>query len=341
MVYKGGMIDDKQGCVTHFRGVFLAGCCALALLSANSCKRAPDVAADPVVAVVGGEKITASAFRARMAERGGRIDGTYTNLAEKRGLLDEMIRFEVLVESARRAGTFDDPEMQRRIKQLAVSRIEQQIAAEVGEAEALTQQEVAAYYEQQAAALARPERIKVAFVLIQLPAKVSAEKKAELAQRAADVRKEAEGLAPTVLNFGYLAAKYSEDQPTRYKGGESGWISRKQPSPRWGGEIVEQLFALGEPGAMTPVLETAEGFWVFRLMEREAAAALPLERVELNIRKRMIEERIEERLNALVESTAGSLKITVDEQALDGVLPPERTQPDPRMPQTPPSLPSG
>jgi parvulin-like peptidyl-prolyl isomerase len=340
-MYKGGMMEGEQGYGVLLRRAFRAGCCALALLSANSCKRAGDGAADPVVAVVGREKITASAFRARMAERGGRIDGTYTNLAEKRDLLEEMIRFEVLVESARRAGAFDDPEMQRRIKQLAVSRIEQQIAGEVGEAEALTHDEVAAYYEQQAAALARPERIKVAFILIQLPAKVSAEKKAELAQRAAEARKEAEGLAPEVLNLGYLAAKYSDDQATRYKGGESGWLSRKQPSPRWGGEIVEQLFALGEPGAMTPVLETDEGLWIFRLMERESPAAVPLERVELNLRNRMIEERIEARLNALYKSTAGALKITVDEQELESVPPPDRTQPDPRTPQTPPSLPSG
>jgi parvulin-like peptidyl-prolyl isomerase len=318
-----------------------AGCCALVLLCVSSCKRAGDAPADPVVAVVGREKITASAFRARMAERGGRIEGTYTNLAEKRDLLEEMIRFEVLVESARRAGTFDDPEMQRKIKQLAVSRIEQNIAGEVGEAEALTEEEVTAYYEQQAASLARPERIKVAFILIQVPPKVSPEKKAELAQRAEEARKEAEALDRTVRNFGYLAAKYSEDQPTRYKGGESGWLSREQPSQRWGKEMVERLFALGEPGAMTPVLETDEGLWIFRLIECESAAAVPLERVELNLRKRMIEERIAARLDHLVESTAGSLKITVDEKALDAVPVPDRTQPDPRTPQTPPALPSG
>ena len=314
----------------------------MGVLSANSGKRADDgAAADPVVAVVGSEKITDSAFRARMADRGGRIDGTYTNLAEKRGLLEEMIRFEVLVESARRAGAFDDPEMQRKIKQLAISRIEQQVAKEVGDAEALTQEEVAAYYAQQAAALAKPERVKVAFILIQLPAKVSPEKKAELAQRAADVRKEAEGLSPAVGNFGYLAAKYSEDQATRYKGGESGWLSQKQPSQRWGKEIVDQLFALEKPGAMTPVLETEDGLFIFRLMDRETAAAVPLERVEPNLRNRMIEERIEARLNALYESTAGSLKITIDEKALENVQPPDRTQPDPRIPQKPPSLPSG
>ncbi len=334
------MTDDKQACGVLFRRAFRAGCCALAVLSANSCKKADEVAADPVVAVVGSEKITASAFRARMAERGGRIDGTYTNVAEKRGLLEEMIRFEVLVESARRAGAFDDPELQRKIKQLAISRIEQQIAGEVGEAEALTQEEVAAYYEQQAAALAKSERIKVAFILIQLPGKVSAEKKAELAQRAEEARKEAEGLSPAVGNFGYLAAKYSEDQATRYKGGESGWLSQKQPSQRWGQEIVDQLFALEKPGAMTPVLETEEGLFIFRLMERETAAAVPLERVEPNLRNRMIEERIEARLNALYESTAGSLKITVDEKALENVQPPDRTQPDPRIPQKPPSMPS-
>ncbi|HEY8240626.1 MAG TPA: hypothetical protein VIH35_04225, partial [Kiritimatiellia bacterium] len=87
--------------------------------------------------------------------------------------------------------------------------------------------------------------------------------------------------------------------------------------------------------------ETDEGLWIFRLMERESPAAVPLERVELNLRNRMIEERIEARLNALYKSTAGSLKITVDEQALERVPPPDRTQPDPRIPQTPPSLPSG
>ena len=92
------------------------------------------VAVDPqVVAWVSGQPITAAAFRNELLRRGGYLSGRFDDLAEKRAVLDDMIRFKGLVLEARRAGFDQDPEIVGTVEKMIVQKLLQdQILKELG-----------------------------------------------------------------------------------------------------------------------------------------------------------------------------------------------------------------
>ena len=68
--------------------------------------------------------------------------------------------------------------------------------------------------------------------------------KAELLKRAETARTEALALEPGVPGFGGVAVNYSEDQDSRYRGGDIGWLQAGTIDGRWDRKVSEAVFAL-------------------------------------------------------------------------------------------------
>ena len=74
-------------------------------------------------------------------------------------------------------------------------------------------------------------------------------------------------------DFTQLAADFSRDATTRYNGGDLGWFPQ---GALLVAEVEDVAFAL-EPGEMSDVVPSAQGYHIVQLLEREAARPIPPE----------------------------------------------------------------
>lgn len=316
------------------RHLVLAGLAVSGLLFSCSRKQDPDAAA---LARVGDSEITVGEFRAAMVRRAGDVPQVFEDPANRRALLDEMIRFEALVARARRDGYFDDPEIRGAINRLVVGRLERDAQERAAAGLAVTDEEVRAAYESGAAEFGISARVQAAVIRIERPRVASIEKDAELLAKAERAREEALTLPEATRHFGYLAAKYSDDQATRYKGGDMGWINAGAKDLRWPAGVVDAAFALSSPGECSPVVTADDGYYLVKLLRKEDASRLPFEQVAANIRNRLERERRQRVLDDLYRGSLGAVPVRVDEARLAEVRPAAAVTP-PVTPE-PPAIP--
>lgn len=304
------------------------------LALAASCSRRPED--EQVLATVGRQPITLGDFRRAMEQRGGDVPGVFASDSAKQELLEEMIAFEVLVADAHREGLFRDPDIRRALRQMAVDKLISGLREDAGRELQVEDAEVKDFYDRHAEDYRVPEKARMALIKVAVPRIVSAEKKAELAARAAEARAEALALDAKVKNLGYVAAKYSDDQATRYRGGDAGWLAAGARS-RWGSNVVAAAFSLAQPGEISPVVESEDGLYVLKLMERQGETAVPLDQVRETIRRRLAKEKSEAFQQRIVAERREHVRVVVNQRLLKSVSPPPGPGPD--APVHPPSLP--
>ena len=71
--------------------------------------------------------------------------------------------------------------------------------------------------------------------------------------------------------FARLAREQSEDTSTAAKGGELGWVIRYQFEK----ERIDPIFAMTTPDQISDPIETANGWYVYKLLDTSAARFVP------------------------------------------------------------------
>jgi len=218
--------------------------------------------------------------------------------------------------------------------------------------EAISDDEVAAYYKEHKSSFLTPERIKVAYVALSqenLEKRVSvdeeqlraffqdqADRYAKLEQRHVRhilVKSQAEGDAPGAAkeaarkraeeglrelrsgrDFAELAKEYSGDTLTADKGGDLGWVVRGDFGPK----VDEVIFAL-QPGTYSEPVETPSGWDIFEVLEVKPRTQRPFEEVRSEVERdykrheaENLFEDLTERLATLSYEQAGSLEPAAD-----------------------------
>jgi parvulin-like peptidyl-prolyl isomerase len=151
----------------------------------------------------------------------------------------------------------------------------------------VTDEEVETYYRAHPDEFTNAKKVRAAVIRITVPARASDEKKAQLAKRAEAARAEALGLNPATRSFGPVAVRYSDHQATRYRGGDTGWLAIGKLDRRWPEEVNKAIFALSEAGKVGPVITTADGHYIVKLMETRDSAPQPLAAVKAQIRHQL------------------------------------------------------
>ena len=190
---------------------------AFAAMLAAGCgkKSGPDV-----LARVGGQVITVEDFKAELQRR----NASRKPLPDRQTLLEEMIARAALVERARAAG------LDQALKCGAPSRTyDRQTRAgrtgtQAGRGEGFTE-EIRAAYEQDAARFTQPAKAHLAIVYLAADSETDTNRLAEISARANEARQLALALPAAEKGFGRVAADYSEDQISRYRGGDAGWFT--------------------------------------------------------------------------------------------------------------------
>jgi len=144
-----------------------------------------------------------------------------------------------------------------------------------------------------------------------------------------EIRKKAEEVlakARKGANFEDLAKEYSQDDTTKAKGGDLGWIQRGQTVP----EFEQAAFAL-KKGEISDLVKTMFGFHVIKLIDREEARTKTFDEVRATIvpiiASQMAQEQaaeVTERMAAAVrESSRTSIEVIAKKFNLQvGTVPP-------------------
>jgi peptidyl-prolyl cis-trans isomerase D len=151
-------------------------------------------------------------------------------------------------------------------------------------------------------------RAHVEHILFKTIGKTDAEV-AEIRKQAEDVLKKARSGA----NFEDLAKKYSEDDATKPKGGDLGWIIEGQTVP----EFQKAAFSLPK-GSISDLVKTQYGFHIIKVLDRETAHTKTLDEVRAEILPIVLGEKVNAEANSISDQMAAAVRQS-NRQSLDDI----------------------
>ncbi len=163
-----------------------------------------------------------------------------------------------------------------------------------------------AYYNEHIDDYKVENRAHVEHILFKTIGKTDAEI-AEIHQKAEDVLKQAKH----GVNFEDLAKKYSEDDGTKPKGGDLGWIVDGQTVP----EFQQAAFSVPK-GSISDLVKTQYGFHIIKVLDRETAHTKTFEEVRDSILQPVLEQKVSAEANDISNQMASAVRQS-DRQSLD------------------------
>jgi hypothetical protein len=289
-----------------FAGViFLSGCSREAEPRPHS-----DGLSAAEIARVGDRVIGRPAFEQEWQRR--------TDLRSKEDLLEEMIRFESMLAKARAAGIDRDPEVVAAFNRIVVGRFQEEAMKRRGlESIKVSETEVEAYYQSRLDRFTTPKQIRLGVIYCKAGTKATTEKREELRERAEGLWRRAKQADDE--DFRELARQHSDDQATRYAGGDTGLFVPEENGSQWGPELRQVASNLSKPGDLAPLVQTASGFYIVKLLGIQPESRRPKEQVRDGIEYQLRTQKAQQlRQNFFKEMQAG-LTIEVNRAALSAV----------------------
>lgn len=187
-------------------------CAVLALVFVSSVGFAQTKDAT-VLATVGNKKITLGEFNKKYTEVTSQV---LANPPSRKVFLEELVRFEVGVQEARKRGLEKDPIVQERLNQeMYKALLEKEIGKKVEES-AVTEAEMKTWY-------ANNPQIRLSDILIEVKPGATKEQREEARKRGNEILDE---VKKSKRSFEELVKLYSDDITTKNMGGDVGWQSR-------------------------------------------------------------------------------------------------------------------
>jgi peptidyl-prolyl cis-trans isomerase C len=203
-------------------------------------------------------------------------------------LLAEMVGYELLLQSARSAGLENDPEVLRTYHNLLIGAYKENELRPLLDSAVVSDAEVTAWYNANPERYRAGERARFGVIFVAVDSRASAETRRTLRGRADEARTLA--LADDGRDFAKVAVRFSDDQSSRYKGGDIGWVKKDGGTPRIPRGVIEAGFGLRAEG-VSEVIETQEGYYLAKLLGREPASMVPLEQVRGAIKTQLLDEQ--------------------------------------------------
>ena len=293
-----------------------------------------DVEPDAVVARVGTADVFANELRWELAREVAHLPGRSVTPEARKRSLDRLIDQEIQAQKARELGLHERPEVRRAIRTVLADAFARQSRAPAAEIE---DDDIRRYYEANQDSYRRPARARSSAVVLRVPARASAEERAEIRSRAQGIRKQLVD-AGDASGFAAIAAEVSEDIGTRRRGGDLGWLPEGGETYRWKRPVVDAVFALESVGEISPLVETDREIVVLRLAEKMPASPIPLAEVEDEIRSKLVREARSRLATQRASELREAAEFTIYEDVLNEVAGrPEGSSANAR----PPSFPVG
>jgi peptidyl-prolyl cis-trans isomerase D len=167
--------------------------------------------------------------------------------------------------------------------------------------------ELQAYYNDHIDEYKIENRVHVEHILFKTVGKTDAEI-AEIRQKAEDVLKKAKAGA----NFEDLAKKYSEDDPSKVKGGDLGWIVEGQTVPAF----QQVAFTLPNGSISPELVKTEYGFHIIKVLDHEQARTKTLDEVRSTIGPAVLFAKVNAKASDIANQMASAVRQS-NHQSLD------------------------
>lgn len=170
--------------------------------------------------------------------------------------------------------------------------------SQLGQRVKISDAELQSYYNQHLSDYKVENRAHVEHILFKTIGKTDAEI-AEIRQKAEKVLEQAKHGA----NFEDLAKKYSEDDNTKAKGGDLGWIVAGQTVP----EFEHAAFSLPK-GAISDLVQTPYGFDIIKVLDRQTAHTKSLDEVRASILATLTQQKVTALENDISDKMAAAVR---------------------------------
>ncbi|AKU92930.1 peptidylprolyl isomerase [Vulgatibacter incomptus] len=268
-----------------------------------------------VLATIGDETLTVDEVKARMEEQSPFIRARYDSPERKREFVDNLVRFELLAQEAKRRGFADDPEVLSAMKKTMVQKLMRAEFDDNGKAPPVSEQELRAFYDENINDFVKPERVRLSHVFF-AAAKGDASRmkvKADATKALAAVKAKD---ATDKSAFADLAKTRSDDDASKRAGGDLSFKTREELDAAWGPELTAAAFDLKEIGQLGSVIETDKGYHVVKLTGRQNPLDRPFDTVKAQIEGRLSREKRTKAFDTFVEDLKSQAKVTVNDDLL-------------------------
>lgn len=275
---------------------------------------APAVCADPeagaeVLATVGSQTITAADLEEKLSMLPPQFRSRYESPEGRQKLLDQSIKFSLLAQEARAEGIDKRPDVARKIEEVTSNIIIQELTKErITEAVAVSDEDIATYYEEHKDSYLRPEKVKASLIHIQVPGNATD-----------DVKNEKRELAETALkrvrggeDFDTVAKEVSEDKRTKRRGGNTGFFSRGRRAKIYGDGFEEKTFAL-KTGEVSDVFEAKDGYYIVSVTDRKEEHQQTMDEVRARIERTVKQEKQKDAYEQYLEALRKKYPVSVTE----------------------------
>ena len=282
----------------------------------------------PVLAKVGNQAITAEDLKNEAA----RLRSGNQSVPEKADLLQQMVNRLQLVERAKIAKLDSDHATRRLMDGVLITKLrEAELEEKLAKVE-VSEDELRKAYEADLAKFTKSEKVRLAMLFQEINATMSDAKKVEIRQRMeeglqkASAQPAAGGRGPAAGGFGAVAVDYSEDQVSRYRGGDIGWLDVGNFTYRWPKPVLEAGYAL-EKGKMSGVIETESGLYVIMKTDYRESAATPFKEASSGLRQTILAQKRKGIEEGFLKQTSSMVPSEIHPEALAAVDLPPATKP--------------
>jgi peptidyl-prolyl cis-trans isomerase C len=249
------------------------------------------VAADPVVAEIGSEKITLSQFQAELKKLPPNLQQMATDKKMQKEFLEQLATSKLLYQEGIKQGLSKDPVIMAQIDEIShkiilAALLQREIEARI---KAPTPEDVNQYYLTHADEFKQAKQVRARHIL------VKDEKEA--------IAVEAE------LKKGTDFATVAKDKsscPSAAKGGDLGFFTRD----RMVKEFSDTAFAL-KVGEVSAPVKTQFGYHIIEVVEIKEAGARPLDEVRTEIENKLTQENKSRVFKEYIDSLKKKTKVTL------------------------------
>lgn len=304
---------------TAASGLRAFGTCSLALLLAVAGCAEKEEARTPggILARVGSREIRVADFEAEVARR---VAARWP-VPGKEDLLQEMVTREALLLRAAGLGLDREPEVCREVESILIGKLKERELVSRLQAVEVTPEEVETEYAKNIARYTRSAQVRLAVLYLRSDRAASEDKRAEDRARLGEARKQflaqppAGGRGPAAGGFGALAIACSDDQVSRYRGGDIGWLEEGVFPSRWPRAVIEAGVAL-KKGGVSEVMETEQGCYLVSKSDSREAFTTPLEKLTATLRQSLLVRKRHSLREAFLDETVRMAAPEIHREAL-------------------------
>jgi parvulin-like peptidyl-prolyl isomerase len=260
-----------------------------------------------------GGAITLEQLQGYLAQMNPAARARVEPLDQRRAYAEGLARFELFALEARRRGLENDPEVQEAMKRAMVQRL---LFKEFDEkAPPITPEEIAAYYESHKAEFIQSARARYSHLLV--PAPQGSPERAAKKKVAQALLAKARKLQPLDFDaFDALIKEASGNPAAKPAEADTQFITPEALKAQFGEEVAAAASKLKQPGDVSAVIESNQGFHLLKLTDVQPEKNQSLETVSSALKARMARERRDARLGKFTEELQQRAGFRTDEAAL-------------------------